>query len=156
MISAEKKNKIKRQTGIGLGILIVILAVVMILQVILLFSDGMAGKFGVRDDGTNVIYTREIVRERLLTSPFVCVPAVLTGLMLIAAAGTRILWPSKEEPSVNVRFRGVRLSAKAVRVLQLILLLSAFGLIVAGILNGGAEDVLIKAINLCTECLGLG
>lgn len=28
--------------------------------------------------------------------------------------------------------------------------------IVLGIVNGGARDVLIKAINICTECIGLG
>lgn len=28
--------------------------------------------------------------------------------------------------------------------------------IVLGIVNGGAKDVLIKAINICTECIGLG
>ena len=37
----------------------------------------------------------------------------------------------------------------------LILILAA-GLIAAGILNGGLKDVLIKAINICTECIGLG
>ena len=28
--------------------------------------------------------------------------------------------------------------------------------IVLGMMNGGARDVLIKAINICTECIGLG
>lgn len=28
--------------------------------------------------------------------------------------------------------------------------------IVVGVLNGGANDVLVKAINICTECIGLG
>lgn len=28
--------------------------------------------------------------------------------------------------------------------------------LVLGVLNGGARDVLIKAINICTECIGLG
>ncbi len=28
--------------------------------------------------------------------------------------------------------------------------------ILLGIFNGGADDVLIKAINICTECIGLG
>ena len=33
---------------------------------------------------------------------------------------------------------------------------AALLLIVAGILNGGMFDVLVKAINICTECIGLG
>ena len=32
----------------------------------------------------------------------------------------------------------------------------AAALIVAGIVNGGMADVLYKAINICTECIGLG
>lgn len=28
--------------------------------------------------------------------------------------------------------------------------------ILLGIFNSGADDVLIKAINICTECIGLG
>ena len=29
-------------------------------------------------------------------------------------------------------------------------------LLAAGMLNGGMRDVLMKAINICTECIGLG
>ncbi len=41
-------------------------------------------------------------------------------------------------------------------VLRAGLLVLALGLIVLGVLNGGLRDVLIKAANLCTECIGLG
>ena len=37
-----------------------------------------------------------------------------------------------------------------------LILVIAAGLIGAGIMNGGLRDVLIKAINICTECIGLG
>ena len=36
------------------------------------------------------------------------------------------------------------------------LLIVAVALIIAGALNGGARDVLAKAISICTECVGLG
>ena len=29
-------------------------------------------------------------------------------------------------------------------------------LVALGVLNGGLNDVLVKAINICTECIGLG
>ena len=32
----------------------------------------------------------------------------------------------------------------------------AVGFIVAGIINGGMNDVLKKAVKICTECIGLG
>ncbi|MBQ9064736.1 MAG: thioredoxin [Blautia sp.] len=37
-----------------------------------------------------------------------------------------------------------------------IVLIVAVCFIVAGVFNGSAKDVLGKAINICTECVGLG
>lgn len=42
------------------------------------------------------------------------------------------------------------------KVLQAAVLAAAAVFLVLGILNGGLQDVLIKAINICTECVGLG
>ncbi len=39
---------------------------------------------------------------------------------------------------------------------RLAIFLLAGALIVLGILNGGMNDVLIKAVNICAECIGLG
>lgn len=33
---------------------------------------------------------------------------------------------------------------------------AALVLIVLGVLNGGARDVLAKAVKICSECIGLG
>ena len=41
-------------------------------------------------------------------------------------------------------------------VVRIVLYALAVILIVTGIGNGGMRDVLIKAINICTECIGLG
>ena len=32
----------------------------------------------------------------------------------------------------------------------------AFVLIIVGVCNGGMKDVLLKGINICTQCIGLG
>ncbi len=37
-----------------------------------------------------------------------------------------------------------------------VVLVAAVTFIIIGALNGGAHDVLVKAINICTECIGLG
>lgn len=42
------------------------------------------------------------------------------------------------------------------RALWAALFAAAILLIVLGVLNGGALDVLAKAIRLCSECIGLG
>ncbi len=41
-------------------------------------------------------------------------------------------------------------------IARLVILFLAVGLIIAGIFNGGMADVLAKAVNICTECIGLG
>lgn len=41
-------------------------------------------------------------------------------------------------------------------VIQTVLLIVALGFLFSGLLTGGTADVLTKAINICTECIGLG
>ena len=45
---------------------------------------------------------------------------------------------------------------KGVWVTRGVLLTVAVAFIVLGIFNGGMQDVLLKAINICTQCIGLG
>ena len=40
--------------------------------------------------------------------------------------------------------------------LRTAIIVLAVALIIAGILNGGLEDVLAKGAAICTECVGLG
>lgn len=42
------------------------------------------------------------------------------------------------------------------RALWAALLAAALLLIVLGVMNGGARDVLAKAVKICSECIGLG
>ena len=42
------------------------------------------------------------------------------------------------------------------RALWAALFILGLALVVLGILNGGARDVLAKAIRICSECIGLG
>ena len=46
--------------------------------------------------------------------------------------------------------------APFVRVARYAVLVAAIGLIIGGFMAGGWVDVLTKAINICTECVGLG
>ena len=41
-------------------------------------------------------------------------------------------------------------------VIRAAVVVAAAAFILAGVLNGSARDVLIKAIHICTECVGLG
>ncbi len=63
----------------------------------------------------------------------------------------------KEEKKQGIRSE-TRAAARpgSAKALQIVLILAAVGFIIAGVLNGSARDVLYKAINICTECVGLG
>lgn len=41
-------------------------------------------------------------------------------------------------------------------IIQAVIVVAAVVLIIAGMFNGSARDVLFKAITICTECVGLG
>ena len=78
------------------------------------------------------------------------------GYLVAVAAGVfmRMLHPAQE------RIRSTCLEKSAVpaapRAVRAVLFIAAVVLIAAGVMNGGLRDVLIKAINICTECIGLG
>lgn len=39
---------------------------------------------------------------------------------------------------------------------RLVVFALAIIMIISGFINGSADDVLIKAVNICMECIGLG
>ena len=138
-------------------ILLILQAVVCILLTLLLAAgavvicrDGLARK---AQDPTENIYTPENTAAWFAAA----VPLFLAFLVLLAAGlalGVRdpkadrpaqVSGPVK--PEAGPRHRGF---------LQAAAVIAAILLIVAGILNGSALDVLIKAIHICTECVGLG
>lgn len=47
-------------------------------------------------------------------------------------------------------------ASRPVMVLRCVLLCVGIGILVYGFLAGGTADVLTKAVNICTECVGLG
>ena len=50
----------------------------------------------------------------------------------------------------------VSASGKKLTVLRNVLLLAGIAILVYGYFTGGTADVLTKAVNICTECVGLG
>ena len=45
---------------------------------------------------------------------------------------------------------------RTVRIVRIVLAVLAAGLIVHGVFNGSMRDVFVKAIRICSECIGLG
>ncbi len=84
-----------------------------------------------------------------LLSDISCERAILyaKSIMLLPAPAAKNKPSGKQEKG---------LPTYTIFVLRAVLLVAAVGMILAGILNGSANDVLQKAIRICTECIGLG
>lgn len=61
-------------------------------------------------------------------------------------------------PSLDARKyrRAPEKTAKSKTAQRTVIFAFSILLIVLGIMNGGLKDVFIKAVNICTECIGLG
>lgn len=68
-------------------------------------------------------------------------------LEAIKAAGTKPGAKNESIPNEGGKYKNL---------LRIILYAAAIAFVVLGVTNGGARDVLVKAINICTECIGLG
>ena len=90
-------------------------------------------------------------------------PVVLAFAALIAASLAcgrsveRELAALRGAPGTSVQATSPKKAVPWVRSgLRLVLYAVAVAFIVLGVMNGGLRDVLVKAINICTECIGLG
>lgn len=124
------------------------LAGLLCVQVVGIYQEGMARR---AENPMASIYTPEIVAEKLSPlSPlfFIAVGLVIGGLLAGAkekSAGK----PVGAKPKTDRR-------QTRPGVVQASVIAAAIVFILLGIFNGSALDVLTKAINICSECIGLG
>ena len=100
------------------------------------------------------VYSAQIVSERLtMLSPMLVLYAVLAAVTV----AVHLIFGIPQRVTGKIRPCPPRAqSEKAVRIARLALLCLGVLFIILGVSNGGSRDVLIKAINICTECIGLG
>ena len=135
--------------------LCILTAAVMIFGLLSLYSEGIARK---AEDPLASVYSREILTDyfyRIAPLFFATLGSALAGILL----GAKDDRADRPVPSAALKRDppAARPARKDRRVVwQIILLALAVLFIVLGILNGSMMDVLIKAIHICTECIGLG
>ena len=102
-------------------------------------------------------YSREAVAsafQPIAVPVYLCIALVVGGWILDAI--------SPSETKKNVRKKANRSSAEPMKTekkllyLRLALLCVGIGVFVYGFFAGGTADVMTKAVNICTECVGLG
>lgn len=127
-----------------------LLAALLIAGAVGLYREGMALRAA--GDVAAPLFTRERVAGRL--AKLAPLAGLALGLTLVGLAlGVR---DARRRPAacgkIPVRGEEPRRTAR----LRLVLLALAAAMIALGACNGGARDVLYKAVNICTECVGLG
>ena len=141
----------------------VLLAALLCAAAVSVYVEGSARK---AENSMESIYTPEIAAEKLgRIAPVFCVFAglLLAGLLpqfrekkgekpVPAAKRDRGGLPAERTADIP----GNRTGEKRRKTLQTVIVVTAVVFLIAGILNGSAMDVLIKAITICTECIGLG
>ena len=139
------------------SVLCVLLAVLPLSAAARILREGLARK---EADPLAWIYTRERVIKALYPVLLLLILSLVT-----AAAGLRAgaRDPNAGKPSEALReqiLKDMEGSAAqdhdAAKTVRTVLLILALALIAAGTLNGSARDVFGKAVNICTECIGLG
>lgn len=73
---------------------------------------------------------------------------LIPAAVVIIVSAFFLQWDISPRPAMN--------KPQNLKWVRSALLVLAAILIVVGIINGGMRDVLVKAINICSECIGLG
>ena len=123
-----------------------------------LYAEGAAAQAG--GDLFAYMFTREKAAAQLTRLvPLIAVSLAMTlvGLFL-GIRDENADRPVRDEKMLrNLRAAAVPAQAdKRTKILRTVVLAIAAAMIIAGILNGGLEDVLAKGAAVCTECIGLG
>ena len=127
--------------------LCVLTAVILSVAAIKICVDGLALKAA---DPLSQIYTREKAVKALLPAvPFVLLSIALTVTCLVKGIkDDKKIRPEKIAPAPG--------QSRKTNIIRIVVLILALVFIAAGIFNGSATDVFGKAVNICTECIGLG
>ena len=154
-------------------VFMIIQSLLCVLSVIMLMSAAIGvyseGKQRKAEDPTAYIYTREAAVKAAAPGAVV----MLLGLCLsIAGWAMDIHDEAADKPVMIPEFAGCmkeQLKTGAAEEerndpskknrpdrIRLVLLIAAAICIIAGIANHNMRDILIKATNICTECIGLG
>ena len=132
-----------------LAVLCIALAVILAAGAVLVYLDGAPRR---AENPLESIYTAEKAGQVMKAA----LPVFLVLLCALAVSIVSGVKPKTGKASKNAVWMKPQAEPQHVNTLRAVVVIAAVLLIIAGILNGGALDVLVKAINICTECVGLG
>ena len=142
-----------RIMGLALAVMTVLMCLLLVWQAVDIYLTGNRPE-NLSAPGVRIrqVYSREDIAarfERFAPAVWLYLAAAAVGLVWQAAAGRDKSRPAAIPPAETK-------PARHLAAARLVLLGAAAVLVVLGAMNGGARDVLVKAVNICTECIGLG
>lgn len=132
------------------SVVCIALAVLLAVGAVGIYNEGTARKAA---DPLADVYTAENVAEklgRIAPAVFIAIGLLIAGILL------GVKDPDAEKPVKSEGLIKPKPEPKHKTLIQAVIVVAAVLFIVLGVLNGSAWDVLVKAINICTECVGLG
>ena len=152
----EKKSSEAKQRRFIIIICASLSAVISIIALIFILDPS---GYTVADANTDIAYSAVIA----LAATLVVLAGVVAASIQSEQSYKRVLQKAREELT---RQKACGISADSdnaelaeghtVMIIRLVILAVAVAFIIIGSLNGGMEDVLGKAVRICTECIGLG
>lgn len=99
-------------------------------------------------------YSRKIISETFLK---ICIPIFISILLIIGNFFIKSNNTTKfKRPENFNQNKESKISSKNALTIKLCIVILAVASLLIGVLTGGLNDVLTKAVNICTECIGLG
>lgn len=102
-------------------------------------------------------YSREIIGKYF---NYISIPIYITLALILTGFIFRIIYPNnkkeKEFYGKPVKSNQYNNNMRIVNIVRLCIFALATVFIVYGAISGGTVAVLTKAVNICTECIGLG
>ena len=131
--------------------LCVLWAVLMAAAAVRIYSEGIA--YQAQGHPEAWIYTREKAAAAIGRYLPLLLLAVITN---IACAVTGARDGGQDEPAADPALIKKKKKEREDASARAAVLIIAVLFVIAGILNGSMEDMFIKAVNICSECIGLG
>lgn len=104
-------------------------------------------------------YSRQIVAS---TFSKICIPIYVCIALIIGNFVINFVFIDETRKAKFFKIKNFKqnaepkLSSKNALIIKIVILIIGVCIFVFGMLTGGYNDVLTKAVNICTECIGLG
>lgn len=147
-MTKETKMRILRIYSILLGVVIVIAALCLMAGCLYIYNSG------------DQPYSREIVAatfSKIAIPVFLCIGMIIVGFVLNFLLSPVDEKKEKKTVSILKELSDADIAEeKKIRISRYCIFGVAVIFLVYGLATGGIADVLTKAVNICTECIGLG